>query len=239
MSRPSSWASACSFRRARACWNWRMCERPLAISMPRDSSIPGSTPIRAWTSLAGARAGFGQCGRQAEALAHRDLQRASGAPRRAGRRDAPPLRYRPAIRPRARFRTSPSRGTAARSPRAINSSRHGFGARGSQPSRRIRSSEAESLGQIPPQHEPPVLLLLASKLGYQTRSFAEAARRLGVEVIIGSDRCHQLDDPWADGAIPLHFEEPQEAAERLAEAVRARAAKKAAERFWRWAIARP
>jgi biotin carboxylase len=73
------------------------------------------------------------------------------------------------------------------------------------------------------QHDPPFLLLLASKLAYQTRSFAEAARRLGVDVILGSDRCHQLDDPWADGAIPLHFEEPPEAAHQLAQAVRARA----------------
>jgi len=77
-----------------------------------------------------------------------------------------------------------------------------------------------------PQHDPPFLLLLASKLGYQTRSFAEAARRLGAEVTLGSDRCHQLDDPWADGAIPLHFEEPPEAAQRLAQAVRARAGEK-------------
>ena len=66
---------------------------------------------------------------------------------------------------------------------------------------------------------PPSLLLLASKLGYQTRTFAEAARRLGVGIIIGSDRCHQLEDPWADEAIPLHFEEPRDAAARLAEAV--------------------
>lgn len=66
----------------------------------------------------------------------------------------------------------------------------------------------------------PRLLLLASKLGYQTRSFAEAAKRLGVRVVIGSDRCHQLDDPWSDGAIPLHFEQPEQAATRLAEAVR-------------------
>ena len=64
------------------------------------------------------------------------------------------------------------------------------------------------------------VLLLASKLGYQTRSFAEAAQRLGISVIIGSDRCHQLDDPWADGAVPLHFDEPEKAAEALAEAVR-------------------
>ena len=69
-------------------------------------------------------------------------------------------------------------------------------------------------------HAHPRLLLLASKLGYQTRSFAEAAKRLGVDVTIGSDRCHQLDDPWSDGAVPLHFEQPEQAAQRLAEAVR-------------------
>src|SRR5882672_3897505 len=45
------------------------------------------------------------------------------------------------------------------------------------------------------------LLILASKLGYQTRSFAETARAMGVEVVFASDRCHQLDDPWSDGAI--------------------------------------
>ncbi|MGA8556929.1 MAG: hypothetical protein WB630_21165, partial [Candidatus Acidiferrales bacterium] len=69
-------------------------------------------------------------------------------------------------------------------------------------------------------HAHPRLLLLASKLGYQTRSFVEAAKRLGVDVTIGSDRCHQLDDPWSDGAVPLHFEQPEQAAQRLAEAVR-------------------
>jgi biotin carboxylase len=56
------------------------------------------------------------------------------------------------------------------------------------------------------------LLILASKLGYQTRSFAEAARALGVEVVFASDRCHQLEDPWSDGAIALHFDRPEEAA---------------------------
>jgi predicted ATP-grasp superfamily ATP-dependent carboligase len=70
--------------------------------------------------------------------------------------------------------------------------------------------------------KPPSLILLASKLGYQTRSFAEAARRLGASVIIGSDRCHLLEDPWADGAVPLHFEEPRKAAARLVEAVQGR-----------------
>jgi len=59
------------------------------------------------------------------------------------------------------------------------------------------------------------LLILASKLGYQTRSFAEAAQKLGVEVVFATDRCHQLDDPWQDRAIPLHFENPEEAAQRI------------------------
>jgi biotin carboxylase len=59
------------------------------------------------------------------------------------------------------------------------------------------------------------LLILASKLGYQTRSFAEAARAMGVEVVFASDRCHQLEDPWSDGAIALHFDQPEEAARRI------------------------
>jgi biotin carboxylase len=66
----------------------------------------------------------------------------------------------------------------------------------------------------------PRLLLLASKMGYQTRSFVEAAKRLGVAVTLGSDRCHQLDDPWSDGAIPLHFDQPETAAQQLVDDVR-------------------
>lgn len=58
----------------------------------------------------------------------------------------------------------------------------------------------------------PRLLLLAGKLGYQTRSFLDTARKLGAEIVIGSDRCHQLDDPWSDGAIALHFEGARAAA---------------------------
>jgi biotin carboxylase len=59
------------------------------------------------------------------------------------------------------------------------------------------------------------LLIVASKLGYQTRSFAEAARAVGVEVVFASDRCQQLEDPWSDGAIALHFDQPEEAARRI------------------------
>jgi biotin carboxylase len=59
--------------------------------------------------------------------------------------------------------------------------------------------------------------LVASKLGYQTRGFADAVRRLGAEVVFGTDRCRQLDDPWGDAAIPLDFEYPEEAAKAVAQ----------------------
>jgi len=59
------------------------------------------------------------------------------------------------------------------------------------------------------------LLILASKLGYQTRGFADAAESLGVQVHFATDRCHKLDDPWSDGAVPLHFENPQDAANEI------------------------
>ena len=64
------------------------------------------------------------------------------------------------------------------------------------------------------------ILILASKLGYQTRAFAEAAANLGVEVLFGTDRCHQLDNPWGDQALALHFESPREAAQVIARTLR-------------------
>jgi biotin carboxylase len=64
------------------------------------------------------------------------------------------------------------------------------------------------------------LLILASKLGYQTRGFAEAAEKLGIEVLFGTDRCHQLENPWGDEALPLHFERPREAAEEILRVLR-------------------
>lgn len=61
------------------------------------------------------------------------------------------------------------------------------------------------------------VLLVAATTGYQTRSFTEAARRLGVDVLLATDRCHVLDNPWRDNAIPVRFEEPEAAADLLAE----------------------
>ena len=60
------------------------------------------------------------------------------------------------------------------------------------------------------------LLILASKLGYQTRSFADAAANLGVDVTFATDRCHKLADPWGDGALPLRFSDPVQAADEIA-----------------------
>jgi biotin carboxylase len=64
------------------------------------------------------------------------------------------------------------------------------------------------------------ILLFAAKLGYQTRSFEEAAKKIGVELVYVTDRCHQLPDPWGDRAIAVHFETPEVAAYTVLEANR-------------------
>jgi hypothetical protein len=56
------------------------------------------------------------------------------------------------------------------------------------------------------------LLLFTNKLGYQTRSFEAAAQKHATEIIYVTDRCHQLEDPWGDRAIAVHFESAQSAA---------------------------
>jgi len=65
----------------------------------------------------------------------------------------------------------------------------------------------------------PVMLLAAVK-GYELRLFLDAARKLGLPVALGTDRCHVLDDPWRDGAVALKFEKPEQAAERVVEFAR-------------------
>lgn len=62
---------------------------------------------------------------------------------------------------------------------------------------------------------PRRLLILTTKLGYQTRAFVEAAQQLGLEIAFGTDRCGKLDDPWGDHAVPLKFEHPDDAARRV------------------------
>jgi len=64
----------------------------------------------------------------------------------------------------------------------------------------------------------PRILLFTAKLGYQTRAFDAAAKKLGVELVFVTDRCHQLDDPWHDRAMAVRFEAPEEAAHAVMQA---------------------
>src|SRR5277367_3854710 len=67
----------------------------------------------------------------------------------------------------------------------------------------------------PAAARPSRILILASKLGYQTRAFTDAAKKLDLEISFGTDRCHKLEDPWSDGALALHFENPESAAAEI------------------------
>jgi ATP-grasp domain/L-amino acid ligase C-terminal domain 2 len=62
--------------------------------------------------------------------------------------------------------------------------------------------------------------LFASKLGYQTRSFESAARKLRVQLAYVTDRCHELSDPWGDRAIAARFANPEEAAATAMQSLR-------------------
>ena len=65
--------------------------------------------------------------------------------------------------------------------------------------------------------------------------FAEAAARLGVELVYATDRCDQLDDPWRDGAIPVRFHEEWRSVDTRAEGASSRVRSTAC---WRSAIGR-
>jgi biotin carboxylase len=68
----------------------------------------------------------------------------------------------------------------------------------------------------------PRVLLLATTTGYQTRMFEDAARRLGVELVYGTDRCDHLDDPWRDGAIAVRFHDHERSIRAIDRAVAGR-----------------
>jgi biotin carboxylase len=59
------------------------------------------------------------------------------------------------------------------------------------------------------------LLLFAATTGYQIRVFADAASRIGAQVTLATDRCHIMDDPWGDRAIPVKFDRIPESLEVL------------------------
>ena len=63
------------------------------------------------------------------------------------------------------------------------------------------------------------VLLFATTTGYQTRSFAEAAEKIGVRLVLATDRCDQLDDPWRDRAVPVRFHDEERSVQAVLEAV--------------------
>src|SRR5258706_4350382 len=62
------------------------------------------------------------------------------------------------------------------------------------------------------------VLIVAATTGYKTRMFADAARRLGIGFALATDRCHVLEDPWGDHALPVRFDDPYSAVEAIAQA---------------------
>lgn len=60
------------------------------------------------------------------------------------------------------------------------------------------------------------VLLVAATTGYQVREFADAARALDVELVLATDRCHILENPWGDDAAPVRFENPEPGIDALA-----------------------
>src|SRR5712692_4757924 len=66
------------------------------------------------------------------------------------------------------------------------------------------------------------ILLLATTTGYQTRAFGEAAERLGVELVFATDRCHMIEDPWRDQAIPIRFYDETSAVADIVESLASR-----------------
>jgi biotin carboxylase len=66
------------------------------------------------------------------------------------------------------------------------------------------------------------VLILSTTIGYQLRSFGDAAAGLGIELVFATDRCHTLDDPWRDGAIAVRFHEEEAALAAIAEVARTR-----------------
>ncbi len=53
----------------------------------------------------------------------------------------------------------------------------------------------------------PRILILSTTTGYQLRSFGDSAARAGIDLTFATDRCHHLDDPWRDAAVPVRFHE--------------------------------
>jgi biotin carboxylase len=71
---------------------------------------------------------------------------------------------------------------------------------------------------------PGALLLLVPTRSYREEDFVAAARRLGVDVVVGSDLCHTVEQRLGGvaGLLSLDYRQPQRAAERIAALARER-----------------
>jgi biotin carboxylase len=63
----------------------------------------------------------------------------------------------------------------------------------------------------------PRVLVLSSTTSYRTDDFLRAAQRLGVEAVLGTNRCHELAELWPreafGGSVPIEFRHEAEAAD--------------------------
>jgi biotin carboxylase len=70
------------------------------------------------------------------------------------------------------------------------------------------------------------VLLLVSTTSYRAEDFAAAGRRLGVEVVLGTDRCHQLAEVWDrdafGGSLQVELRDTLEAAGKIVHEARER-----------------
>ena len=64
---------------------------------------------------------------------------------------------------------------------------------------------------------PPRVLILSATTSYRTDDFLRAAERLGVEAVLGTNRCHELAELWPraafGGSVPIEFRHEAEAAD--------------------------
>lgn len=66
-------------------------------------------------------------------------------------------------------------------------------------------------------HRPGELLLLVPSTSYRLEDFRAAARRLGVPLLVGSDRCHCVEENFGDlpDDVALDYRDPETAAEKI------------------------
>lgn len=66
------------------------------------------------------------------------------------------------------------------------------------------------------------VMLLAATRAYRTDDFVAAAQELGIELVLGSDRCHVLAESWPEGALALDFRDVDGAAAAVAASAKER-----------------